>query len=199
MRPVCWMAKSDNRAGSSGSRRSSGRALAAPPAARISATASDKEPEWRALSTTRAPERPRRSAMARPIPRLAPVTMAVLPLNSICIFAQDLPAGAHFPVQRVRYLGRRRLPILYLHHDLVKTRRLLSEDHRRHIGERMAPDLPLMLAWVARCAAGRYRAQSGGASRADLIIEYRPLPAARLPARLEPGTPGLRAWSKYAN
>src|ERR1017187_763144 len=95
--------------------------------------------------------------------------------------------------------ARRRLPILYLHHDLVKTRRLLSEDHRRHIGERMAPDLPLMLAWVARCAAGRYRAQSGGASRADLIIEYRPLPAARLPARLEPGTPGLRAWSKYAN
>src|ERR1039458_7433488 len=81
--------------------------------------------------------------------------------------------------------ARRRLLLLYLPHHLVKNRPLLSEEHRRHIGERMAPDLPLGLAWVPRGAAGRYRAQSEGPSRAGLIIEYRPLPTARLPASLE--------------
>ena len=73
------------------SARSATTGMAAPPADRIESTVSSNEPSYtpspglsvRAVTATRAPSAARRWAMARPIPRLAPVTIATRPSHAL--------------------------------------------------------------------------------------------------------------------
>ena len=56
--------------------------LAEPPAVLMAASVASRSASVRATSATRAPDAASRVAMARPMPRVAPVTMATLPLTS---------------------------------------------------------------------------------------------------------------------
>jgi len=62
-------------------RRSAANQVPLPPAATISAAASARAATLRAVRTIVAPSRARRRAIARPIPRLAPVTIMILPAS----------------------------------------------------------------------------------------------------------------------
>ena len=74
-------ANATRRAGASGARRSSAIASASPPAAVICWTASPTPPGVRAHSTQDEPRAASVTARVRPMPRLAPVTIATFPFN----------------------------------------------------------------------------------------------------------------------
>lgn len=54
---------------------------ASPPAARISSSTAAPSSSLRPVTTTRAPSRAKRTAVARPIPRVDPVTIATFPAS----------------------------------------------------------------------------------------------------------------------
>ena len=89
--------------------RSADIATAVPPAARIAAAVLSIVPwnrDWPgsvvlAATATAAPSAPNRSAMAAPMPRLAPVTMAIFPsrtptsITPLARSARSLPPGSY--------------------------------------------------------------------------------------------------------
>src|ERR1700722_18496460 len=69
--------------------------MASPPASQIAATAEFPEAGSISAITTLAPSKPKRSAMPRPMPAPAPVTMATRFFNRICIsLTKPLPEAA---------------------------------------------------------------------------------------------------------
>ena len=64
------------------SARSSGSSVALPPTARIASSVSSRPPWVRAVITTCAPSRASSTAVAAPMPRLAPVTSAMAPVRA---------------------------------------------------------------------------------------------------------------------
>src|SRR6266542_1476069 len=149
-----------------GSDRSSGRTLARPPVAAISATTFPSASTVRAAATMRAPSEASRRAIASPMPREAPVTRATRPSNRfrsspprIEVYAtkeRALAAGRWALVGRARAL--RQAPIAQRLFGLIHQIRQISRpgvvDRLGHVGDREHR-------WVIGAGGAGHRASVG--------------------------------------
>ena len=97
------VASATSDAASSSERTSPASATATPPAASISATTLASSASRRAASTTLAPSWANSLAVARPIPVLAPVTIATLPFKRCMSKSSALPAAPAVPLMDTTY------------------------------------------------------------------------------------------------
>src|ERR1700730_7172225 len=81
---------------------------AVPPAATISATTASASLELPDTTSTRHPAKPNRSAMPRPIPWLAPVTMTLRPLSEVNIRRYSLSGGSRIEISPAQKFLRQR-------------------------------------------------------------------------------------------